>query len=34
MHLATGVERLGHGIGSGALSCLAVPGAPVESAVD
>ena len=34
MHLATGVERLGQGLGSGALSCLAVPGAPIQSAVD
>jgi len=33
-HLATGVERLGPGLGSPALSRLAVPGVPVESAVD
>ncbi|MBV9800615.1 MAG: hypothetical protein JO039_21375 [Solirubrobacterales bacterium] len=33
-HLATGVERLGEGLGSAALSCLRVRGAPVETAVD
>ena len=33
-HLATGVERLGEGLGSSALSCLAVAGAPIETAVD
>jgi LuxR family transcriptional regulator, maltose regulon positive regulatory protein len=33
-HLATGVQRLGPGLGSAALSSLAVPGAPVEHAVD
>jgi LuxR family maltose regulon positive regulatory protein len=33
-HLATGVERLGQGLGSRALSCLAVAGAPIETAVD
>lgn len=33
-HLATGVERLGQGLGSRALSCLAVAGAPVATAVD
>ena len=33
-HLATAVERLGEGFGRRALSCLAVRGAPVETAVD
>jgi LuxR family maltose regulon positive regulatory protein len=33
-HLTTGVERLGAGLASAALSLLAVPGAPVERAVD
>ena len=33
-HLATGVERLGEGFGGRALSCLAVRGATVETAVD
>lgn len=33
-HLATGVERLGDGHGTRALSCLAAAGAPVETAVD
>ena len=33
-HLATAVERLGEGFGRRALSCLAVRGASVESAVD
>jgi LuxR family transcriptional regulator, maltose regulon positive regulatory protein len=33
-HLATGVERLGPGLGSRALSCLAIAGAPIETAVD
>jgi LuxR family maltose regulon positive regulatory protein len=33
-HLATGVERLGQGLGSRALATLAAPGAPVEAAVD
>ena len=33
-HLATAVERLGEGFGRRALSCLAVRGATVETAVD
>ena len=33
-HLATAVERLGKGFGGRALSCLAVRGATVETAVD
>jgi LuxR family maltose regulon positive regulatory protein len=33
-HLATGVERLGPGLGSQALSALAAPGASIEAAVD
>jgi LuxR family transcriptional regulator, maltose regulon positive regulatory protein len=33
-HLATAVERLGEGLGSRALMCLGVRGAPVEAAVD
>ena len=33
-HLATGVQRLGPGLASTALSQLGVPGAPVEHAVD
>ena len=33
-HLATAVERLGEGFGGRALSCLAVRGATVETAVD
>ena len=33
-HLATGVERLGEGLGRGALMCLAARGAPLETAVD
>ena len=33
-HLATAVERLGHGLGGRALMCLGVRGAPVETAVD
>ena len=33
-HLATGVERLGPGLGRRALARLAVRGAPVEAAVD
>jgi LuxR family transcriptional regulator, maltose regulon positive regulatory protein len=33
-HLATGVDRLGEGLGSRALTCLSTPGAPVETAVD
>ena len=33
-HLATAVERLGEGLGRRALSCLAVRGATVETAVD
>jgi LuxR family transcriptional regulator, maltose regulon positive regulatory protein len=33
-HLATGVERLGPGLGTQALSALAAPGASVEAAVD
>jgi LuxR family transcriptional regulator, maltose regulon positive regulatory protein len=33
-HLATGVERLGPGLGSHALSALAAPGASIEAAVD
>jgi LuxR family transcriptional regulator, maltose regulon positive regulatory protein len=33
-HLATGVERLGEGLGEAALSVLAVRGAPIEAAVD
>jgi LuxR family transcriptional regulator, maltose regulon positive regulatory protein len=33
-HLATAVERLGHGLGAEALACLSVRGASVETAVD
>ena len=33
-HLATAVERLGHGLGERALASLGVRGAPVETAVD
>jgi LuxR family maltose regulon positive regulatory protein len=33
-HLATGVERLGDGLGRGALSSLAARGAPIEAAID
>ena len=33
-HLATAVERLGEGLGRGALMCLAARGAPLETAVD
>jgi LuxR family transcriptional regulator, maltose regulon positive regulatory protein len=33
-HLATAVERLGHGLGRGALSSLAARGAPIETSVD
>jgi LuxR family maltose regulon positive regulatory protein len=33
-HVATAVERLGDGLGSGALSVLSVRGAPIETAVD
>jgi ATP/maltotriose-dependent transcriptional regulator MalT len=33
-HLATAVERLGHGLGDGALASLGVRGAPIETAVD
>jgi LuxR family transcriptional regulator, maltose regulon positive regulatory protein len=33
-HLATAVERLDPGLGSPALSCLALPGVAVENAVD
>ena len=34
MHLATGVDRLGQGLGAGALTRLAVRGVKVETAVD
>ena len=33
-HLATAVERLGHGLGDRALASLGVRGAPIETAVD
>jgi LuxR family maltose regulon positive regulatory protein len=33
-HLATAVERLGQGLGRGALMSLGVRGAPIEAAVD
>jgi ATP/maltotriose-dependent transcriptional regulator MalT len=33
-HLATGVERLGQGLGRGALAALGTRGAPAEAAVD
>ena len=33
-HLATGVERLGQGLGSGAMAAIGTRGAPVEAAVD
>jgi ATP/maltotriose-dependent transcriptional regulator MalT len=33
-HLATGVERLGDGLGRGALASLDMRGAPIETAVD
>jgi len=33
-HLATGLERLGQGLGRGALAALGTRGAPVEAAVD
>lgn len=33
-HLATAVERLGEGVGSGALAALAIRGADVEAAID
>jgi len=33
-HLATAVERLGHGLGTAALSSLATRGAPIGTAVD
>jgi LuxR family transcriptional regulator, maltose regulon positive regulatory protein len=33
-HLAAGVDRLGEGLGSRALACLATPGAAIETAVD
>jgi LuxR family transcriptional regulator, maltose regulon positive regulatory protein len=33
-HLATGVDRLGDGLGRRALACLSTPGAPIETGVD